>query len=56
MKKAKIERNNSDRRRDALVAAGIPPSSFGRIKGGQAHRDRKKELARGERKHKGRWE
>lgn len=50
-----VSRSNSDRRRDSLIAAGVAPSSFGQRKASHVHRDRKKALARGERKHKTAW-
>lgn len=50
-----VQRSNGERRQDALVAAGIAPSNFGHRKASQPHRDRKKALARGERKHKTPW-
>lgn len=52
----KLKRTNAQRRRDALVAAGVAPSRFGLRKPAQAHRDRKREKARGQRKHKKSWE
>lgn len=47
--------SNSDRRRDALIAAGIAPSGFGQRRASRPHRDRKAAVARGERKHKNAW-
>lgn len=52
----KLKRTNSQRKRDALIAAGVAPSRFGQRKPAQPHRDRKFEAARGERKHKTGWE
>ena len=52
----KIKRSNVVRKREALIAAGVAPSHFGKRKPGQPHRDRKHEAARGERKHKGIWD
>lgn len=51
-----VSRSNGERRREALAAAGIAPSSFGHRKASRPHRDRKKAAARGERKHKARWD
>mgnify|MGYP001152549404 CR=1 FL=1 len=53
--KITIPRSNAERRRDALVAAGVSPSAFGQRRASRPHRDRKKALARGERKHKTPW-
>lgn len=50
-----VSRTNGERRRDALIAAGVAPSGFGQRKASRAHRDRKKADARGERKHKAVW-
>ena len=57
MKKARIRipRTNAQRKRDALPAAGVAPSQFGRRAVAQPHRDRKQAAARGERKHKRPW-
>lgn len=52
----KLKRGNAQRKRDALVHAGIAPSRFGKRKPAQVHRDRKREATRGARKHKKRWE
>ncbi len=53
----KLTRPAAQRRRDALVRAGIAPSGFGRKKPAQPHRDRKREAARGEGKNNRRdWE
>ena len=51
----KLKRTNVQRKRDALITAGVAPSGFGKRKPAQPHRDRKHEAARGERKHKKRW-
>jgi hypothetical protein len=53
--KLEIEFSNSDRRRKALVNAGVAPSTFGFRVASQAHRDRKAASRRGERKHKSPW-
>jgi len=50
-----VSRSNGERRRGALIAAGVAPSSFGQRRASRPHRDRKKEAARGERKHKTAW-
>ncbi|MHB1540057.1 MAG: hypothetical protein ACYCV6_10935 [Steroidobacteraceae bacterium] len=52
----KLQPTPAQRKRDALVRAGIAPSRFGRRKPAQPHRDRKREAARGERKHGKDWE
>lgn len=54
--RTKIPRNNGQRKREALLAAGIAPSQFGKRKPAQPHRDRKHEAARGQRKHNGDWD
>jgi hypothetical protein len=54
--RAKTRRSNEQRKGDALVAAGIAPSRFGKRKPGQPHRDRQHAAARGERKHKRPWD
>ncbi len=58
MKQARIksQRTPAQRKRDALVRAGIAPSRFGRRQSVQPHRDRKREAARGERKHGKDWQ
>ena len=58
MKQARIksQRTTAQRKRDALVRAGIAPSRFGRRQSVQPHRDRKREAARGERKHGKDWQ
>lgn len=57
MKRAVISKKgrNVQRKRDALVAAGVAPSQFGKRKATQPHRDRKHAVARGARKHKRPW-
>ena len=57
MKKIRIRivRPNAQRKREALIAAGVAPSQFGRRAAAQPHRDRKQAAARGERKHKRPW-
>lgn len=52
----KIPRTPAQRKRDALIAAGVAPSQFGKHKAGQPHRDRKRAAVRGERKHKRPWD
>jgi hypothetical protein len=52
----KLKRTNAQRKRDALIAAAVAPSRFGKRMPAQPHRDRKHEAARGERKHKKGWE
>ncbi len=54
--RVKIPRTHAQRRRDALIAAGVAPSGFGKRKAAQPHRDRKHAAARGERKHKRPWD
>ena len=54
--RVKILRTQAQRKRDALIAAGIAPSGFGKRKAAQAHRDRKRAGARGERRHKRPWD
>jgi hypothetical protein len=53
--KLEIQFSNADRRRKALVTAGVAPSTFGFRAASQAHRDRKAASRRGERKHKTAW-
>ena len=52
----RLPRTPAQRKRDALIAAGVAPSSFGKRKPAQLHRDRKREAARGERKHRKAWQ
>jgi hypothetical protein len=53
--KIKVALTNGERRRKALVEAGIAPSAFAQRAASQTHRDRKAALRRGERKHKNAW-
>lgn len=50
-----VEHSASDRRRAALVSAGVAPSHFGKKIPGRVHKDRKAASRRGERKHKAPW-
>ncbi len=52
----RLQRTPAQRKRDALIAAGVAPSRFGKRKPTQPHRDRKREAVRGERKHRKEWE
>ena len=50
-----IEQSVGQRRRAALVSAGIAPSRFAQKISGRVHKDRKAATRRGERKHKTPW-
>ena len=52
----RLKRTQAQRKRDALIAAGVAPSAFGKRKPTQPHRDRKREAASGGRKHRKEWE
>lgn len=51
----RIELSDEQRRRAALVSAGIAPSKFGERLSSRTHKDRKAALRRGDRKHKSPW-
>lgn len=51
----KVQATDTERRRQALVAAGIAPSLFAKTPKPQVHRDKKKELKLGKVKHRAPW-
>jgi hypothetical protein len=54
--KLQITFTNGERRRKALVNAGVAPSAFGFRAASRTHLDRKAAERRGDRKHKKNWD